>query len=86
MKTVATLTSKGQITIPRVVRRALGLKTGDRLEFELESGQVGLRAVKPALTSAGVLRAQLPKNWKSTTPAEMDHAMARHLALKHHGA
>ena len=33
----ATVTSKGQITIPREVRLALGLDSGDRVEFvELE--------------------------------------------------
>jgi AbrB family looped-hinge helix DNA binding protein len=29
----ATLTSKGQITIPREIRRQLGLETGDAVEF-----------------------------------------------------
>lgn len=33
----ATLTSKGQVTIPAAVRTALGVETGDRLEF-IESG------------------------------------------------
>ena len=31
--TEATLTSKGQVTIPKAVRDALGLTTGDRIEF-----------------------------------------------------
>ncbi len=36
----ATLTSKGQITIPVQVRTALGLETGDRVEFvEMEDGK-----------------------------------------------
>jgi AbrB family looped-hinge helix DNA binding protein len=30
----ATLTSKGQITLPVEIRRRLGLKTGDILEFD----------------------------------------------------
>ena len=29
----ATLTSKGQITLPRVVREKLGVSAGDRVEF-----------------------------------------------------
>ena len=36
----ATVTSKGQITIPREVRLALGLDSGDRVEFvEREKGR-----------------------------------------------
>jgi AbrB family looped-hinge helix DNA binding protein len=31
--TTATLTSKGQVTIPIAVRAALGINTGDRVEF-----------------------------------------------------
>jgi AbrB family looped-hinge helix DNA binding protein len=38
LRAVATVTSKGQVTIPRVVRRALGLGTGSQLHFELARG------------------------------------------------
>jgi antitoxin PrlF len=31
--TTATLTSKGQITVPQGVRRELGLQTGDKVDF-----------------------------------------------------
>ena len=34
----ATLTSKGQITIPKDVREGLGVGTGDRVEFIDEGG------------------------------------------------
>ena len=37
----ATLTSKGQLTVPKEIRDQLGLKPGDRLSFEIrESGSV----------------------------------------------
>jgi antitoxin PrlF len=32
----ATLTSKGQITVPKEIREALGVKTGDRLGFRVK--------------------------------------------------
>ena len=35
IKVDATLTSKGQFTLPIEIRQALGLKPGDRLGFEL---------------------------------------------------
>lgn len=39
----ATLTSKGQVTIPKEVREKLGLDTGDRLAFRIrEDGVVEL--------------------------------------------
>lgn len=41
----ATVTSKGQVTIPRKVREALRLRPGDRVDFVLgEEGGVRLRA------------------------------------------
>jgi len=43
--TAATLTSKGQITIPIAVREKLGLAAGDRVEFvELAPGEFAMRA------------------------------------------
>lgn len=35
----ATVTSKGQITIPREIRRQLGLRAGDRVNFDIEGGR-----------------------------------------------
>lgn len=37
---VATLTSKGQITLPKSIRQALGADTGSKLAFELRGGEV----------------------------------------------
>jgi AbrB family looped-hinge helix DNA binding protein len=40
------ITSKGQITIPRDIRRALGVQPGDRLLFESNNSGVQIRAVR----------------------------------------
>jgi len=42
----ATLTSKGQLTIPKQIRDRLGLKPGDRLAFDLGDGTINLRVEK----------------------------------------
>ncbi|PKY11399.1 AbrB family transcriptional regulator [Acidithiobacillus marinus] len=37
---VATLTSKGQITLPKPIRQALGVDAGGKVAFDLRKGQV----------------------------------------------
>jgi len=54
MKKEAKITSKGQVTIPLEVRRALGVRAGDRLLFEnlkMENGEAGVR-VRPVRTQS----------------------------------
>jgi AbrB family looped-hinge helix DNA binding protein len=46
LKRDAKLTSKGQITVPRDVRRLLGVEPGDRLRFESDGGEVKIRPVR----------------------------------------
>jgi len=69
----ATVTSKGQITIPIQVRTALGLKAGDRVDFvEIEAGQF---AIKPRTASIRDLEGCIPKLDYVTTIEEMDEAI-----------
>ena len=54
-----TLTSKGQITLPKAVRQRLGLRTGDVLELRFDDrGQVVLRPVAASAVDriSGVVR------------------------------
>ena len=43
---VGSVTSKGQVTIPKEVRERLGLKSGDRVLFSIEGGEAMIRKVK----------------------------------------
>jgi antitoxin PrlF len=46
----STMTSKGQTTIPQKVRKALQIKSGDRLEYEVQGDRVMIR-VHPGIGS-----------------------------------
>jgi len=46
MKKQAKVTSKGQITVPREIRRRLGVRAGDKLEFEDNGDGVRVTAVR----------------------------------------
>lgn len=39
---LATLTSKGQVTIPKVVRDSLNIKSGDKIEFVITESKEAL--------------------------------------------
>jgi antitoxin PrlF len=58
MSTDATLTSKGQTTIPKGIRDSLGMKSGDRIMFTLmPDGTVLMRLKnKSVMSLAGSLR------------------------------
>lgn len=40
---VGTMTSKGQITVPKEIREAVGLEPGDRLLFDLDGEEIRVR-------------------------------------------
>jgi AbrB family looped-hinge helix DNA binding protein len=42
----AKITSKGQITVPHEIRRALGVRPGDHLLFEQKGSEVHVRALR----------------------------------------
>lgn len=71
----STVTSKGQITLPRDVRQALGLDAGDKIDFvEVEGGfkLVALRKDVRALKGRFAGRVERP-----VTIDEMDDAIAQ---------
>lgn len=70
----ATLTSKGQITIPAAVRAALGVGAGDRVEFiQIEPGHFKLVAATQSVTA---LKGLLRKPASPVTIEAMNKAIA----------
>ena len=67
--TTATLTSKGQVTIPADVRQRLGLEPGDRIEFiEMDGGY----AIKPAIDDVRSLKGLLRKPARPVSVEDMN--------------
>ena len=70
----ATMTSKGQITIPAIVRAALGVVTGDRVEFvQTEPGHFELVA---ATRSVKALKGLVSKPASPVSIEQMNEAIA----------
>ncbi|BBO21075.1 MAG: AbrB family transcriptional regulator [Rhodocyclaceae bacterium] len=70
----ATLTSKGQITIPKAVRDSLKLHVGDRLEFLVDAD--GSVRIVPATRPVTDLKALLPRPARALSLEEIDAAIA----------
>jgi len=68
MPTDATLTSKGQTTIPKEIRDGLGMKPGDRITFTLLPDATVLMRVKSR--SLTELAGMLHKKGRKPVPVE----------------
>ena len=72
----STVTSKGQTTIPGKIRKALGIKPGDRLEYVVDGDRATIR-VHPGIRS--LRGALLGKKGKAMSFAQIREAAARAL-------
>lgn len=72
----STVTSKGQITIPKEVRDEMGLKPGDRVDFVKDrSGHMTLKAINTDFRSLrGILKS---KRKTPLTIKEMNEVIAK---------
>lgn len=67
---LASITSKGQITIPKNIRSQLNIKTNDKVEFIIEGERVILLPVKTLKDLRGAV----------SSSQKLDFAQARELA------
>ena len=73
--TTATLTSKGQSTVPAAVREALGVDAGDRVEFvEISPGRYEFIAATGSVTA---LKGMFGKPRKTVSIKEMNAVIAK---------
>lgn len=71
---LATLTSKGQVTIPKQARDTLNLDAGDRVEFIIDDD--GRLFILPVTRSIKTLKGMLPKPASPVSLEAMDEAIA----------
>lgn len=67
MDATARVTSKGQMTVPKAVREALGIKEGDEVVFRVEGNRAILARTPDFLELAGSIRVPAAKRnvaWK----------------------
>jgi AbrB family looped-hinge helix DNA binding protein len=64
MEISARLTSKGQVTIPSAVRKALGLEDGDRVVFRVDGDRAILARTPDLLSLAGSIGVPAAKRGK----------------------
>ena len=61
MDAAAKVTSKGQVTVPKAVRDALGIKEGDEVVFRVEGNRAVLARTPDLLDLAGSIRVPAAK-------------------------
>jgi AbrB family looped-hinge helix DNA binding protein len=76
--TLATLTSKGQITIPKTVRNSLKIKSGDKVEFIVTENREAL--IRPITMNVDDVFGKLHSNKRKPVSIEkMDEAIKKRM-------
>jgi antitoxin PrlF len=81
---IATLTAKGQITLPKDIRMKLHLETGEKIDFRIDekSGTVTLAPINKTVDQVfGMLSEFCPK--KQASVEDMDAGIANTLKKEH---
>ncbi len=61
MDTAARVSSKGQVTVPKIVREALGVEEGDEIVFRVEGNRAVLARTPDFLELGGTFRVPAAK-------------------------
>ena len=73
--TAVTVSSKGQLVLPKQIREQLKLKAGDRVDLQIEDDEkIVLRPLRKSLAD---LEGFLPKPPRAISLEEMDETLSR---------
>lgn len=75
MELATSITSQGQVTIPVSIRRHLGLRPSDKVEFLKENGRVYIKPSKDFLQLKGTLKSK-----RKYTDSELDKLILEQVA------
>ncbi len=76
IEAVSTVTSKGQVTIPRAIRRHLGIEPADKVAFVIsEDGDVVLRPQRFTVASLSGIVPALPEGATQDIDEQIREAM-----------
>lgn len=82
MEVASKLTSKGQVTIPKSVRSALDLRSGDSIIFKVEKGRAVITKTADFIDLAG--QVDVPGSRRDTAWSEIiDSTRASRLSPEH---
>jgi AbrB family looped-hinge helix DNA binding protein len=70
----ATMSSKGQVVIPREIREAMGMAAGSTLDFAVQGNVVELRVMRNKVPSELLAGHGLLKKRREALPADFDVA------------
>lgn len=80
---LATITKKGQLTVPAEVRRHLGIKRGDRVAFVMEGDQVRLVPRGSAVErTAGIFKGNRPPLTAKEEREQFEQGVAEEVAAE----
>jgi antitoxin PrlF len=78
---LATVTSKGQVTLPKAIRDQLGLREGVRLDLQVVDGTLQARPVAGSSLDKVIGILQRP-GMTALSPHDMDRAIAHAVTAK----
>ena len=80
----ATVTTKGQVTLPKSLRESLSIRAGDKLEFTLEAAnQISVRKKRKSGSSQGCAQKFLKPGHLVLTDDQIKEAIGKHFQKKY---